>query len=33
VFAGGFLENWSQVSQTRKPVIAAVNGFFAWNFE
>jgi len=26
VFAGGFLENWSQVAQTKKPVIAAVNG-------
>ena len=27
VFSGGFLENWSQVSKTRKPVIAAVNGY------
>jgi enoyl-CoA hydratase len=26
VFGGGFLENWTQVSKTRKPVIAAVNG-------
>lgn len=27
VFGGGFLENWTQVSKTRKPVIAAVNGY------
>uniref|UniRef100_A0A915NF43 enoyl-CoA hydratase n=1 Tax=Meloidogyne floridensis TaxID=298350 RepID=A0A915NF43_9BILA len=26
VFGTGFLENWSQVSKLRKPVIAAVNG-------
>jgi len=26
VWAGSFLENWSQVTQVRKPVIAAVNG-------
>jgi enoyl-CoA hydratase len=26
VFGSGFLENWSQVSKVRKPVIAAVNG-------
>lgn len=26
VFGGGFLENWTQVSKVRKPVIAAVNG-------
>lgn len=27
VWAGGFLENWTQVSKLRKPVIAAVNGY------
>lgn len=27
VFGGGFLENWTQVSKVRKPVIAAVNGY------
>uniref|UniRef100_A0A915NI69 Probable enoyl-CoA hydratase, mitochondrial n=1 Tax=Meloidogyne floridensis TaxID=298350 RepID=A0A915NI69_9BILA len=27
VFGTGFLENWSQVSKVRKPVIAAVNGY------
>lgn len=27
VFNGGFLENWTQVTNTRKPVIAAVNGY------
>lgn len=26
VLGGGFLENWTQVSKVRKPVIAAVNG-------
>jgi len=26
VWGGGFLENWTQVSKTKKPVIAAVNG-------
>ena len=26
VFGGGFLENWTQVTKVRKPVIAAVNG-------
>uniref|UniRef100_A0A914DII5 enoyl-CoA hydratase n=1 Tax=Acrobeloides nanus TaxID=290746 RepID=A0A914DII5_9BILA len=27
VFNGGFLENWTQVTKTKKPVIAAVNGY------
>uniref|UniRef100_A0A915DUP8 Uncharacterized protein n=1 Tax=Ditylenchus dipsaci TaxID=166011 RepID=A0A915DUP8_9BILA len=27
VFGGGFLQNWTQVSKVRKPVIAAVNGY------
>jgi len=26
-YEGGFLENWSQVSKAKKPVIAAVNGY------
>lgn len=27
VVSGGFLANWTQVAKTRKPVIAAVNGY------
>lgn len=26
-YESGFLENWSQVSKSKKPVIAAVNGY------
>lgn len=26
-YEGGFLENWTQVSKAKKPVIAAVNGY------
>jgi enoyl-CoA hydratase len=26
-YEGGFLENWSQVAKSKKPVIAAVNGY------
>lgn len=31
VYGGNFLSHWTRVSQCRKPVIAAVNGF-AVNF-
>lgn len=27
VFKGSFLSNWTRVSQCKKPVIAAVNGY------
>lgn len=27
VYSGGFLENWTDVTKVKKPVIAAVNGF------
>lgn len=27
VSSGGFLENWGQITEIRKPIIAAVNGY------
>ncbi len=29
---GDFLANWTRIARTKKPMIAAVNGFAVWDF-